>query len=59
MTKDDILTAVKDSLKPMVTEAVKEVLGLKENNKTVISGGVVDSAIKGNAEVRDYSSFLN
>lgn len=58
-TKDDILTAVKDSLKPMVIEAVKEVLGLKENNKTVISGGVVDSAIKGNDEVRDYSSFLN
>lgn len=59
MTKDDILTAVKDSLKPMVTEAVKEVLGIKENNKAVISGGVVDSAIKGNDEVRDYSSFLN
>lgn len=57
VTKDDILSVVQDTIKPLVAEAVKEVLGIKENNKTEISGIVVDS--KEDKEVtRDYSSFL-
>ena len=55
--KDDILSAIKDSIKPLVTDAVKEVLGIKENDKSEAKGCVVDNAVNGN-EIRDYSSFL-
>ena len=58
-TKDDIIQAVKDSIKPMVMEAVKECLGIKDDTKPEINGGVIDSAINKEAVVmRDYSSFL-
>ena len=58
-TKDDIVQAVKDSIKPMVIEAVKECLGIKDDAKPEVTGGVVDSAIdKEEVVTRDYSSFL-
>ena len=58
-TKDDIVQAVKDSIKPMVIEAVKECLGIKDDAKPEVTGGVVDSAInKEKVVTRDYSSFL-
>ena len=57
-TKDDIIKAVQDSIKPMVQEAVKEVLGIKEDTKSEVTGGVVDSAINKEKVTRDYSSFL-
>lgn len=58
-TKDDIIQAVKDSIKPMVMEAVKECLGIKDDTKSEVTGGVIDSAINKEARVtRDYSSFL-
>lgn len=55
MTKDDLLSVVKENLAPMVTDVVKEVLGIKEN-KSEVSGFAVDSKTSG---IRDYSSFLN
>ena len=58
MTKDDVLSAIKDALPEMVQNAVKEVLGIKET-KSQINGGVVDSAnLNGAVVTRDYSSFL-
>jgi hypothetical protein len=58
MTKDDVLSAIKDALPEMVQNAVKEVLGIKET-KSQINGGVVDSAnLNGAVASRDYSSFL-
>ena len=56
--KDDILTAVKDSIKPLVTEAVKEVLGIKDSNKSEVSGCIVDSGSEVSNSTRDYTSFL-
>ena len=59
VTKDDIVQAVKDSIKPMVIEAVKECLGIKDDAKPEVTGGVVDSTInKEEVVTRDYSSFL-
>ena len=61
VAKDDIISAVKNSIKPLVAEAVKEVLGLKEDSaKPEIKGGVVDSKVVNNevSNTRDYSSFL-
>lgn len=59
-SKDDIIQAVKDSIKPMVMEAVKEVLGIKDDSKPEVTGGVVDSVInKVEAIERDYASFLD
>ena len=60
MTKDDVITAIKDALPEMVQKAVKEVLGITDTAKHQIDGGVVDSMdtrdeVAGN---RDYSSFL-
>ena len=58
MTKDDILSVIKDALPELVQSAVKEVLGIKDTAK--IESGVVDSAIAGKEESsRDYSSFLD
>lgn len=60
VSKDDIIQAVKDSIRPMVIEAVKEVLGVKDDNKPEVTGGVVDSVInKVEAVKRDYASFLD
>ena len=57
-TKDDV-KAVLDSLKPLVMEAVKECLNIKDNTKTSIEGSELDSATTRNDLVsRDYSSFL-
>ena len=62
--KEGLSTMIKDSLKdiltPMVMDAVKECLGIKENTKAEVTGGVVDSSFKGTEEVsyRDYSEFL-
>ena len=60
MTKDDILSVIKDALPDMVQSAVKEALGIKETAKPQVDGGVVDSAITGNevSNTRDYTSFL-
>ena len=53
-----IMDSLKAELKPMVAEAVKECLGLKDDTAKV-TGGVIDTAIKENDVVqRDYSSFL-
>ncbi len=55
MTKDDMLTALKAELAPMVADAVKECLGLKDG-KSSVEGSELDSMEK--AVVRDYTSFL-
>ena len=53
-----VMDSIKAELKPLVADAVKECLGLKENNGKP-EGGVVDSDITGNdVPLRDYSSFL-
>lgn len=57
-TKDDIAKAIADSVKPMVMEAVKEVLGIKDG-KPSVDGCEIDSVIKGKGKVVvDYDSFL-
>ena len=53
-----IMDSLKTELKPLVTEAVKECLGLRDNTSKV-EGGVIDSANAGEDVVIDYSSFLN
>ena len=60
ITKDDMLSAIKDALPELVQNAVKEVLGLKDDNtKPHIDGGVVDSGNTGNSVVvRNYEDFL-
>ena len=55
MTKDDMLTALKAELAPMVADAVKECLGLKDG-KSSVEGSELDSMEK--TVVRDYTSFL-
>ena len=54
-----IKDSMADALKPMVVEAVKECLGLKDSAKSEVSGVVVDSVNGGTDAVRDYSSFLD
>ena len=54
-TKDDIITAIKAEIAPMVADAVKECLGLKDG-KPSVEGSELDSMEK--AVVRDYTSFL-
>lgn len=58
-TKDAMVTAILDSikaeLKPLVAEAVKETLGLKDG-KSAVEGSELDS--KEDFPVRDYSDFL-
>ena len=58
-TKDAMVTAILDSLKaelkPMVAEAVKETLGLKDG-KVTVEGSELDS--KEDLPVRNYSDFL-
>ena len=55
VTKDDLLTAIKSELAPMVADAVKECLGLKDG-KSSVEGSELDSMEK--TVVRDYTSFL-
>lgn len=55
MTKDDMLVALKAELAPMVADAVKECLGLKDG-KSSVEGSELDSM--GKTSVRDYTSFL-
>ena len=62
VTKDDMITAIKDSLKaelkPLVAEAVKECLGIKDS-KPSVEGSELDSANLGNEYTAyDYDSFL-
>lgn len=58
-SKDTMVTAILDSLKaelkPLVAEAVKDCLGLKDG-KTSVEGSELDS--KEDFPVRDYSDFL-
>lgn len=60
--KDELSQMIKDSmaeaLKPMVMDAVKECLGIKETAKAEAKGGVVDSNIHTDVIGRDYSAFL-
>ena len=60
MTKDDMLSAIKDALPELVQSAVKEVLGLKDDTaKPQVDGGVVDSGNTGSSVVaRNYEDFL-
>ena len=54
-TKDDMLKAIKAEIAPMVADAVKECLGLKDG-KPSVEGSELDSME--NEVVRDYTSFL-
>ena len=60
VTKDDILSVIKDALPEMVESAVKNLLNIKDTASTKIAGGVVDSAIteEDGGSTRDYTSFL-
>ena len=59
VTKDDFL-AFKKELGGLVTSAVKECLGIKDDKKPEVSGVSLDSASDDSAvSVRDYSSFLD
>ena len=59
-TKDDIKAVLDSQLKPLVMEAVKECLNIKNNTTTSVEGGELDSATKVNeVSNRDYSSFLD
>ena len=54
-----IMDSLKAELKPMVAEAVKECLGIKDD-KAKVEGGVVDSDnTTGGESARDYSSFVD
>jgi hypothetical protein len=55
-TKDDILKAIKAELAPMVADAVKECLGLKDG-KSSVEGSELDS-MGSEVVTRDYTSFL-
>ena len=57
MTKDDMLSALKEVLPSMVQSTVKEVLGIKDSTAQ-IAGGIIDTAGKDEVAERDYSSFL-
>lgn len=57
-TKDDILT-LREELRKLVTETVRDCLGIKDGAPKA-EGGVVDSfANNDGAPARDYSSFLD
>lgn len=59
VTKDDFL-AFKKELGGLVTSAVKECLGIKDDKKPEVSGVSLDSASDdGTVSTRDYSSFLD
>lgn len=62
LDKEALSTMIKDSLsdclKPMVMEAVKECLNIKDSAKTDVQGCVVDSKSEWEESSRDYASFL-
>lgn len=64
LDKEGVVKMIKDSLtdilKPMVTEAVKECLGVKDSTKPEATGGVIDSVNSevSNISARDYTDFL-
>ena len=64
LDKEGVAKMIKDSitdiLKPMVTEAVKECLGVKDSTKPEATGGVIDSVNSevSNISTRDYTDFL-
>ena len=59
MSKDDMLSALKEMLPGMVESTVKNVLGIKDSAHPQVDSGEVDS-FTGNENTgnRDYSSFL-
>ena len=57
MTKDDMLTVLKAELAPMVADAVKECLGLKDG-KSSVEGSELDS-MGSEVVTRDYTTFLD
>ena len=55
-----IMDSLKAELKPLVAEAVKECLGVKDDKSSKAEGGVVDSDIAtGDVPLRDYTSFVD
>ena len=55
-----IMDSLKSELKPLVAEAVKECLGVKDDKSSRAEGGVVDSDIAtGDVPLRDYTSFVD
>lgn len=54
--KDALVSVLRDEIKPLVTEAVKECLGIAKDSKTPVEGSELDS--KEEVPVRDYSEFL-
>lgn len=55
-----IMDSLKTELKPMVAEAVKECLGIKDDKASKVEGGVVDSDnTASDVSHRDYSSFVD
>ena len=58
MTKDNVITAIKDALPELVQKAVKDVLGIKDDAKPQVDGGMVDNQEYEENPARDYTSFL-
>lgn len=58
VTKDEIKAVFDSQFKPMITEAIKEVLGIKDASKPSVEGCSIDSENTSNVAVRNYSSFL-
>lgn len=56
-SKEELVSAVKDSLKPAILDAVKEVLGVKDS-KAVVTGSEIDKT-EDSVALRDYSAFLD
>lgn len=58
-SKEELISAVKDSLKPAILDAVKEVLGVKDS-KAVVTGSEIDTGkTEDSVASRDYSAFLD
>ena len=58
-SKEELVSAVKDSLKPAILDAVKEVLGVKDS-KASITGSEIDTGkTEDSVASRDYSAFLD
>ena len=55
-----VMDSLKAELKPLVAEAVKECLGVKDDQPSKAKGGVVDSDIAtSDVPLRDYTSFVD
>lgn len=55
-SREDLIVAMRDSLKPMVEEAMKDILGIKDIKEAGANGITLDSVATD--PTRDYSSFL-